>query len=429
MKNLIIKPPGHAVKCEITLPASKSISNRLLIMKQLSGDKIQISNLSAAGDTMLMQKLIANINDHVKHADASRPCKLDCENAGTVLRFLAAYLSIVPGTWLLTGSERMKLRPVATLCEALKELGASVEYTGIAGFPPLIIEGRKLEGGHIRMDAAESSQFVSALMMIAPEMQAGLHIELENQIASRPYIDMTLGLMQQAGIQVLFTDRLLQIAHGPYGAASITAEPDWTSASYWYEIVAMLPGSEVLLKGLFLKSLQGDAVLADIFTNFGVGTYETVKGTLLAKKSEPQSTFSYNFSDYPDLVPAVAACCTALNIEAHLSGLKNLSIKESDRLQALKNELEKINPSITIADADTLNIGKSSEKGSKFIEFNTYNDHRMAMALAPLAVSCGQVSIENPKVAGKSYPDFWEHLSMAGFRFSNLSPLRKVFYP
>lgn len=421
MRELVIKPPDTVVKCEVILPASKSISNRLLIMRQLSDHKIEISNLSEAGDTQLMQKLIEKVNDARQVSDTGNACELDCENAGTVLRFLAAYLAVCPGKWVLTGSERMKQRPLTSLCQALRDLGASVQYLENEGFPPIAIEGKMLMGGNIRMDASESSQFASALAIIAPVLKNGLTIELQNEIASRPYLEMTLGLMKNAGIRGSLSERTMEILPGVYQPASFIVEPDWSAASYWYEIAAMMPGSEILLQHLPMRSLQGDAVLAEIYLHFGVSSYETGEGILLVNESEPQAQFSFDFTGYPDLVPAVAASCVALNIEARLSGLKNLVIKESNRLQALKNEIEKINPNIFIGNADTLHIGKYELKPDNPVRVQTYNDHRMAMALAPLSLCCGKLTIENPDVVAKSYPGFWDHLNKAGFKITNFN--------
>jgi 3-phosphoshikimate 1-carboxyvinyltransferase len=212
----------------------------------------------------------------------------------------------------------------------------------------------------------------------------------------------------------------LIIQPGSYQESSFTVEPDWSAASYWYEIVALCPGSQVLLRNLSLRSLQGDVVLAGIFRHLGVGSYETGEGMLLVHESEPEPHFHFDFKDCPDLVPAVAASCVALNIDAQLKGLKNLIIKESNRLQALKNELEKINPNISIVDGHALHIGRWQGKPLQHLHFSTYDDHRMAMALAPLSVCCAGLSIENPDVVAKSYPGFWDHLSQAGFRFANL---------
>lgn len=416
MNDLYIKRPSSAFNAEISLPASKSISNRLLIVQYLSGNKIRIENLSEADDTALMQALIKKINQHMLDGLPERFCELDCYNAGTVFRFLTAALSIQPGTWYLTGSERMKQRPVLTLCNALESLGASIQYLEKRGYPPIKIQGRPLKGGSVILDASQSSQYVSAILMIAPLLEGGLQIELAPEPASRPYIDMTLALMLKAGIKIHSDEHLITVEQGSYNDSSFIVEPDWSSASYWYETLALMPGSEVLLKGLSFNSLQGDAVLADVFGFLGIGSYTSERGIIIRRINEPEPVFSFNFSNYPDIVPALAATCAALNIEANLNNLKNLRIKESNRLEALRAELVKINPQVAVIGNDLLQIRKREiTKSRQIIRFNTYNDHRMAMALAPLAVTCEGLVVENPQLVAKSYPTFWDDFRKVGF--------------
>jgi len=402
---------------EITLPASKSISNRLLIMQYLSGNRIMVENLSMAEDTLLMQRLLQETGRHVTVGNAQDCCTLNCNNAGTVFRFLTALLAIEPGSWILTGSDRMKKRPVSALCDALIHLGASIEYCEEEGFPPIKIQGRRLNGGKVQIDASRSSQYVSALLMIAPLLPGGLRITLKNNTASKPYIDMTLALMKNAGINAKSDGRQIKVEQGEYGQSSFVVEPDWSSASYWYEIAALMPEAAIMLHGLSLRSLQGDALLPDIFSLLGVGSYETGEGILLKKIPESlsfatvQSKISFDLSQNPDLAPALAATCTGLNVEATLTGLGNLIIKESNRLLALQSELSKINPLVRIISQNGLFTGRQ-----RFIQeyepvfFSTYADHRMAMALAPLAACCKHVIVENPEVVAKSYPGYWDDL-------------------
>ncbi|MBE0662599.1 MAG: 3-phosphoshikimate 1-carboxyvinyltransferase [Bacteroidales bacterium] len=416
MKSFILHRPSSPFSAEIILPASKSISNRLLVMQYLSGNRIAIENLSEADDTRLMMDLLKKIGHHVSEGNKNGICEIDCQNAGTVFRFLTAVLAQQPGNWILTGSDRMLQRPVETLCTALQELGASIEYLGKSGFPPVQIQGAKLRGGRIRIDASQSSQFVSAMLLIAPYLEGGLKIEFQGSIASRPYIDMTLSLIGNSGIKYRHEDSLISIEQGEYSRQSFTVEPDWSSASYGYEAVALMPGSQILFNGLSMKSIQGDAILSDVFKSFGIGSQETGKGLLVSHVAPPAPTFSYNFSNCPDLVPAIAATCTALNIGSTLSGLINLRIKESDRLQALQTELSKINSNIEISGKDTLQISKQSALVlRKLVHFETYQDHRLAMALAPLVVCCETAEIDNPMVVAKSYPDFWDDLRKLGF--------------
>jgi 3-phosphoshikimate 1-carboxyvinyltransferase len=418
--NLVLKKRQPApAATEIILPASKSISNRLLIMQFLSNNRIKIENLSKADDTKLMQHLLDKISQHNSDGFQHETLTLSCDNAGTVFRFLTALLSVQPGSWLLTGSERMKKRPVAPLYDALNQLGASIEYCSEKGFPPLKIQGGNLKEKKISIDGSESSQYVSALLMIAPLLPGGLHLTLEGKCTSRPYIDMTLALMQEAGIHLKEKKNTITVKPGDYQPTKFTAEPDWSSASYWYEMAALMPGTEILLRRLSLKSLQGDAELAIIFSSLGVASYETGQGILI-KRIEDSAAFAaiqeplwFNLSQQPDLAPALAATCAALNIKAKLSGLGNLKIKESNRLEALHDELRKINPTVRIVGDDELLIGKHELSiDSKACFFSTCNDHRMAMALAPLALCCRQVEIEAPDVVAKSYPHFWEDLEM-----------------
>lgn len=416
MKEFIIRRPAEPKHVELMLPASKSISNRLLVMQYLSEGKIRVKNLSTSDDTILMHDLLAKIQCHISGGDKHRYYELDCGNAGTVFRFLTALLATQPGRWVLTGSERMEKRPVGPLCKDLQQLGASIEYPGEDGYPPVRIHGKPLHGGHLQPDASQSSQFVSALLMIAPLLDNGLILELSNTVASRPYIDMTLALMKDAGIGISSENDHIRVKQGNYTDHSFVVEPDWSSASYWFELAALLPGIEIFLKGLSMHSLQGDVALTHIFSLLGVGSYDNGRGVIIKRIAEPELELVCNFSNCPDLVPAVAATCVALNINATLSGLENLRIKESDRLLALKNELARINPQIEISGNGILRIVKQENfKMPHTMRFNTYDDHRMALAFTPLALCIDSVIIENPLVVSKSYPSFWDDARQIGF--------------
>lgn len=415
MEKQIIYLPIQSGFAEVSLPASKSISNRLLIMKCLSDQKIKIKNLSEAADTRLMASLLQKIDHYRSQPVTNNFCVLDCENAGTVIRFLTALLSLQPGQWLLTGSERMQQRPLKPLCDALRSLGATIEYTGAEGYPPVKISGSALKGGTVNVDASESSQYITALMLIAPCLEQELTIALENNIASWPYIRMTRNLMQQAGITASASADVIRIAPGAYKETSFFVEPDWSSASYWYELVALLPGLRLLLRDLKLSDLQGDSVLADIYTQLGVETKVTSDGIEIKNSHRPVSYFAFDFTDFPDLAPAVAATCAGLNMDAQLTGLENLVIKESNRLEVLYLELSKIFDGIEIAGKGCLKFCRNSGLNVKSPpRFRTYGDHRMAMALAPLAAKYGKVMLENPEVVAKSYPKFWDQMLKAG---------------
>jgi len=414
--------PRTSINCTISLPASKSISNRLQVMNFLSGNQSKIDNLSDAGDTLLMQRLLHLVKNN--QSNLCDPIELDTANAGTVMRFLTALLAVTPGRWLLTGSERMQQRPVQPLADALISLGTEISYTKENGFPPLLIVGNaSLLGGVVKLSAGISSQFISALMMIGPLLKGGLEIELLDEIVSAAYIRMTQELMQQAGANVSTSENVIQITEGSYhkGTGIFTVEPDWSAAAFWYEMAAFDPQAAILLKGLSEKSVQGDSVLPLIFENFGVKSVFIPDGLLLSGSGNPAvSSFSYDFTDCPDLVQAVAVTCAALGIETELNGLKSLRLKETDRIEALKSELTGLGYFIS-TEGDQIhfwgNSGFGKNKGFPVIKH--YDDHRMAMSFAPLALLFGKIYLDDPAVVQKSYPRFWEDLANAGFRLEN----------
>jgi len=407
---------GKPINTEINLPASKSISNRLLIMKHLAEGQICIENLSSADDTRLMTILLANIAEQSTKTGSEEKYIIDCANAGTVFRFLTAVLAISPGKWFITGSERMKQRPVGPLVDSLLQLGAKITYAGEYGYPPLNIEGKVIRGGNVLVEASMSSQYLSALLLIGPTMQNGLTIIPRGETVSRPYAEMTVELLKKAGVKISSESGVYAIQPGLLSSAKFIVEPDWSSASYWFELASMVAGSRVLLKGLKSESLQGDRVLMEIFEKPGVKTDSKREGILIENGKQQPESLNFDFSHYPDLVPAVAATCAALNITAQFSGLAHLRIKESDRIKALVHELKKINNSVSVRNENEIIIGKQSEcLPPQCVSFNTYGDHRLAMALAPLAVFCEYVLIENPEVVDKSYPGFWTDLQNSGF--------------
>ena len=390
--NLSLSHTTKVVRGEITLPSSKSISNRALIIKALSGLSFEIENLSMANDTQILQQLLADKNRTT----------FDVGHAGTAMRFLTAYLAIQQGEFILTGSERMQQRPIKILVDALTTLGADITYLKNEGFPPLKIIGKTLSGGEITIDGSISSQYISALMMIAPYIKNGLKINFEGQVASKPYLDMTAEMVKDF-------------------KAGFVVEPDWSSASYWYSMVALAKDAEITLLGLKKKSLQGDSVVAEIFEKFGVKTEYLPSGIRLTKLPNfglPASNFQLNFSNCPDLAQTVAVASAALNIPVKLTGLSTLRIKETDRIAALQIELTKLGFKVEV-DGDDLIINSHSGKIQQLnhwssISIRTYNDHRMAMAFAPLSL-LSPITIENPDVVVKSYPNFWQDLKNVGF--------------
>ena len=413
-----IWPPSNPVRARITLPASKSISNRLLTIKALSEGEFQIINLSESRDTLILEKALYLIANKKNAIDA---ITIDAADAGTPMRFLAALLSITPGNWFLTGSQRMQERPIGLLVDALRALGASIDYTAREGYPPLSITGRLFDRGEVAISASVSSQFISALMLVAPLLPKGLIIHKIGNASSAPYIAMTAHLMQQAGVVVKQQDARIQINHQQYKPASVTVEADWSAASFWYEIAAFDSAPNIMLTGLHASGIQGDEQVAAIFSRLGVKTKFTAQGTLLRKSGIPIARFfSYDFTSCPDLLLPVAVSCAGLQVEANLHGLKALRLKESDRLHAVTTELRALGYRVTVLNGDTLHllpsVANELDDNSHVIE--TYNDHRMAMAFAPLSLLRPGICISNPDVVGKSYPLYWNNMRQAGFEIS-----------
>jgi 3-phosphoshikimate 1-carboxyvinyltransferase len=401
--NYRVSKKDKSLKGKISLTSSKSISNRLLIIQALCTGKFRIENLATANDTVLLQQLLGS------HSNV-----LDAQDAGTTFRFLTAYLSQKPGAWLLTGTERMQQRPVGILVDALRKIGAEISYGDKEGFPPLKITGKKLFGGEVIVDGSVSSQYISALLLIAPTLEEGLKIQLKGEVFSRSYIEMTLKLMHEFGIEHEWNGNIISISHQLYKPKDITVEADWSAASYWYEMAALADEVDLTLTGLNINSIQGDSVIAEILKSFGLETEYKKNKIRITKKTIPlPEKFIFNVQSCPDLLQTLAVTCAALGVEAEFSGIKNLRIKETDRLQALQNELEKIGSEIKISN-DQLSIFNSQLRIPDSI-LQTYNDHRMAMSLAPLALKLGEVEIDNPEVVKKSYPDFWSDLKKVGF--------------
>lgn len=403
MEKLTIKAESKIINGEVNLTASKSESNRVLIIRALCEEFFPIHNLAAAKDTETMIKLLAD-EGSVK----------DVGPAGTTMRFLTAYYANTPGTWTLTGSERMKNRPIAILVDALKQLGAKIEYLERDGCPPMKIEGGNLKGGKISIDGSVSSQYLSALIMIAPTLPGGLEMELTGKIASIPYLKMTLALIAEFGAKYTFEGNTIKIEEGKYQSKEFTVEADWSAASYWYQIAALADEAEITLKGLKEVSLQGDSAIVDMYTKFGVeSTFNGNQVTLKKSQNLNPDSFDYDFSDCPDVAQTLAATLVGLNIKGHFKGLESLRIKETDRIAAIKKELEKFGSSIDILPDDEIQINNSTIKDFKG-SIETYDDHRVAMSIAPLCLKVNQVEIEEPNVVAKSYPDFWKDLSHKG---------------
>ena len=402
-------PPN--VKTSIQLPASKSISNRALILNALSKSTHPIENLSDSDDTQVML-----------NAFESKSNFINIGAAGTSMRFLTAYLSQSPGEYTITGTERMKNRPIKILVEALRQLGAEIEYMEKEGYPPLQIKGKRLKGGIIHLNGNVSSQYISALMMIAPCMDEGLTIHLEGNIISRPYIQMTARLMENYGVKTIWEGQTIHIYPQNYQPTPFCVESDWSAASYWYEIIALSgSNSSVELLGLKKESTQGDANGAKLFDRLGVQTKYTERGIVLSK-SQPNVTenlLEYNFINEPDLAQTFIVTCCLLNIPFRFTGLQSLRIKETDRILALQKEMLKLGYIIEDKSDCVMEwLGKQCQPDNT-PTISTYEDHRMAMAFAPSCLTTGSLAIAEPGVVSKSYPNFWEDLRKAAFLINN----------
>lgn len=409
MKNNIFAPQNNIVKGKIKLNGSKSISNRVLIIEALSGRKIKIENLSNADDTKSLKALLK-----------SDKKKLNAGAGGTTFRFLTAFLACQEGRKVeLTGSERMQQRPIKILVDALNQLGADITYSQNEGYPPLKIKGKKLIGGEISIPADTSSQYISALLMIAPTLEKGLILNLDGKIVSKPYILMTLNLMRQFGVEASLENQTIKVEPGKYFAKKFFVEADWSAASYFYEMAALSEYSIIRIKGLQENSLQGDAVIAEIMNDFGIETTYLKNEIQIKKTAEiEKNKWDYDFIGCPDLAQTMITICTAKNINGTFKGLSTLLIKETDRVAALHTELSKFNASLFFDSNKKKWILNASDfkpipDGESPID--TYDDHRMAMAFAPLCLVSEQVIINDPLVVSKSYPDFWKDLESLGF--------------
>ncbi|MEI6821353.1 MAG: 3-phosphoshikimate 1-carboxyvinyltransferase [Bacteroidota bacterium] len=414
-QSIILNVTNKAFKGDVTLPSSKSICNRVLIVQSICNNKFNISNISNADDSQLLVTLLDSIHNQ---ANDTSPKIINTKNAGTVFRFLTAYLSICKGSYILTGDNRMQQRPIHALVNALLSLGADIKYLETHGFPPLQIGELKYKDNDICVDANLSSQFISALLLIAPLLPDGIKLYIKGNIVSRPYIDMTLKIMQQFNVQHTWHDTIITVRKQNYlpFADNYIVEADWSAASYFYQIVAMADDATLFLKDLYKESFQGDSVVADIFKSFGVDTVFEENGVRLTKNGFTVDKFKYDFSNCPDLVPAVAVTCAALGILSELRGLKNLKIKESDRLTALYIELSKMGVETMVEEDNVLWIYKSKIKIHEPIQ--TYNDHRMAMCFAPLALLQNNIELNDPDVVVKSFPDYFKELCKLGFEIN-----------
>jgi 3-phosphoshikimate 1-carboxyvinyltransferase len=404
LNTIFFKQNSFLSGCVNNLPASKSISNRVLILNALSANRSILHNLSDANDTQLMLKLIQAENKII-----------DVEDAGTTMRFLTAYFSVTNQHKIITGTERMKERPIGILVDALRSLGANIEYKEKPGYPPLEtiqFSGQKTPALRIRGDV--SSQFISALMMVAPSLPHGLTLMLEGKVGSRPYIEMTASLMKLFGVKCDVLETQINIPSQQYHPSEFTVESDWSGASYWFAFAALAKDADILLPRLSMDSLQGDSVIRKIMETIGVQSI--MEGTLMKlSKIKNERTISWDFTHCPDLAQTVAVVCAAKGIEGNFTGLQSLRIKETDRIAALQTELRKIGADF-VEEGEQWKLIPTSRLPAKAY-FNTYKDHRMAMAFAPLATLM-DLEIENPQVVRKSYPKFWDDMKIMGVQMA-----------
>ncbi|MDN3666679.1 3-phosphoshikimate 1-carboxyvinyltransferase [Algibacter miyuki] len=394
-------------KSEITITGSKSESNRLLLLQALYPE-FKLENVSNSDDSNLMTNALSSQSDVV-----------DIHHAGTAMRFLTAYFSIQEGrTVTLTGSQRMTERPIKILAEALQELGAEISYLQNDGFPPIKIIGKKLTKHKVALKANVSSQYISALLLIASKLENGIELTLEGEITSVPYIKMTLSLLDEIGVESSFVGNVITVKPNTKALTpkTLVVESDWSSASYYFSIAAISDiGTEITLSSYKENSLQGDSVLVDIYKHFGVTSTFNGNSVTLKKVSDSTEPLKLDLKNAPDIAQTIAVTCFALGMPCDLIGLHTLKIKETDRLVALKTEIEKLGGEVKITDK-SLHLAAST-KINEFVPIATYNDHRMAMAFAPLALKI-PIIIEHAAVVSKSYPTFWDDLKAIGFKIT-----------
>lgn len=409
MKSISVSKKDKKVFATINLPSSKSISNRALIINALCDEDFKINNLSDSSDTKTLAKLLREI----KEGETT----IDAEDGGTTFRFLTSYLALIPGKFILTGSDRMKERPIGILVDALIHLGAKIKYLDKSGYPPLEIIGGNLKGGRLKIDSSVSSQFISSLMMIAPMLKDGMDIYLEGDIVSFPYLEITMKMMEHFRAPVLMHHKHLTIKPHHYQPKDFTIEPSWTAASYWYEIASFCDEAEIILKGLSKENLHGNKILSEIYSDFGVETKFNDDGIILTvnKNKFNKEKFAFDATNHPDIAQTLISSCAGTKRAGYFFGMDSLKIKETDRIAAMQSELLKFGINTEISSKGTFRINPNNNSINPTKTINTYNDHRMAMSIAPLCIPFGKIIIDNPDVVKKSYPNFWLDLEDAGF--------------
>ncbi len=405
MERITLHQKTGITKQNLAIPSSKSESNRALILNHYSKGDFRVENLSSAEDTQLLARLL-------KEYKTSEV--VDCGPAGTTFRFLTTVLAFDEGEWTLTGSQRMKERPIKELVDALKQLGADITYLENEGYPPLKIKGVKPTQNSTTISMKNSSQYASSLLLSAPFLPEGLEVKVQDVHGSESYLNMTLSILEEAGFTPSPLSSFLKFDHQQVKPTTFKVESDWSGASYWYSFVALNPGSSVTLLGLKPKSLQGDRVLEDIYLNLGVLSEFTEEGVTITQCLPCVPVLDFFFNDCPDIAQTVFVTCLALGVEGRFSGLHSLRIKETDRIAAMQTELAKVGGSLTSEDNENFVLAKHDGNFPESVEIDTYHDHRMAMAFAPLAAKVPNLVIKDPKVVGKSYPTFWDDVKQVG---------------
>jgi len=418
--DIILSKKSKSAHGTVQLTGSKSECNRALVIEALSNGKVKVENISDAADTVTLCEVLSLKSEANSQNSDSRLSTQDLRlvnigPAGTAMRFLTAYFTLQEGEVILTGSERMKQRPIGVLVDALRQLGAHIEYEEKEGFPPLKLKGSFEQlTSKISIKGNISSQYITALLLIAARLPLGLELHIEGDLTSRPYVEMTLAMLEQAKIQHQWEGNVITISHQEFATTILPVEPDWSAASYWYAIAALADEAELFLPGLTQYSLQGDSVITEIMANFGITSQFKDGGVHLQKEVKPIFRKIFDLKECPDLAQTIIVVCAALGHEATFTGLETLKIKETDRVKALQNELAKIGVKL-IEKGQVYKLDCSEKLIPECVFINTYEDHRMAMAFAPLALLIPEVEIEDAMVVEKSYPAFWTDLKKVGF--------------
>ena len=382
----------------VDLESSKSISNRLLIIKEFCKTKFEIQNLSNATDTKILNEILDSLETKKE---------INFEDAGTALRFAIAFLATKKGIWRVSGSKRMHERPIKPLIDSLVKLGANIHYLENKGFPPIEIKSKKLTSRKLRLPGNISSQFISALLMIAPTIKDGLNLEITSKVLSKPYIDMTLGLMSEFGIEYVWENNLIKVNEQNYLSKNMKVENDWSSASFWYSFLALSKSGEIKIPNLSANSLQGDSVLSIIYSKLGIKTEFNEDSVIISKTKSIAKEIELDLSNYPDLALPIIVTCAGLGIKAYLMGLESLKIKESNRLECIKKELSKFNINCEI-DSTSIKIIENQNIVQPISIIECHNDHRIVMSIAPLCMKVDSIKFDDKEVVNKSYPKFWE---------------------